>query len=306
MKKTLRIAVILAAFVAGPPVHAQQPSGVEVDPALAAADSLEKAGDHAAAMKVYEAIAGRHPNEARYWDALGLSAGQAREYAKGADAFAKAASISASSVSMYNAAAMHARLGHNNEAFQWIDKSVKAGFYLPELLNTDDDMASIRSDTRFPAALAAAREALIPCAKDPDARRFDFWVGEWKLTGANGRPAGTSSIQLVSGQCALLENFTNTNGTTGKSLNAYNPQTRNWQQFWVGQLGGVTEYRSSTWEGNSLVFLSHSMKPDGSPQLIRLAFTPLAPDKVRQFAQTSDDDGKTWQRSYDIIYDRKK
>jgi hypothetical protein len=145
----------------------------------------------------------------------------------------------------------------------------------------------------------------MPCAKDPEARRFDFWVGEWKLTAANGRPAGESSIQLASGQCAILENFTNVNGTTGKSLNTYNTQTKQWEEFWVGQDRSVTEYREGKWDGTSLVFLAHAMKPDGKPQLMRLTFTPLSPDKVRQFAQNSDDDGKTWQRAYDIIYDER-
>jgi hypothetical protein len=308
MRHSLRISVIAALLVVGGSSRsvAQQTSAGASDPVIAAADSLQKIGQHDAALRAYQAVASKHSQDAAYWNAVGASAGDAKQYAIGASAFEKSAAISPNPISMYNAAAMHARLGHADEAFDWLHKSIKAGFYLPNILTTDDDLASIRSDPRFPGILTEARDALTPCARDPEARRFDFWVGEWKLTGANGRPAGDSSIQLVSGQCALLENFTNVNGTTGKSLNSYNTQTKQWEEFWVGQNQAVTEYREGRWDGTSLVFLAHGMRADGKPQLMRLTFTPLSPDKVRQFAQNSDDDGKTWQRAYDIIYDRKK
>lgn len=266
MRSSFRNLALFATMACAiPSVSAAQQATGASDPAMAVADSLHKSGQHAAALRAYEAIATRHATEAAYWNAVGTTASDAREYAKGADAFEKAAALSRNSIAMYNAAAMHARLGHTDEAFAWLDKSIKAGFYLPNLLTTDDDLATIRSDPRFASTLAAARDALEPCAKDPEARRFDFWVGEWKLTAANGRPAGDSFVQLVSGQCALLENFTNVNGTTGKSLNTYNKGTKQWEEFWVGQNQSVTEYREGRWDGKSLVFIAHGSNPDGTP-----------------------------------------
>jgi len=306
MRWTSRITVIIAALFSAPHVARSQAAAVPADPAAAAADSLEKSGQHAAAVRAYEAITARHPDEARYWYALGVSASGAKQDAKAADAFEKAGNLNKNPFAYYNAAAIEARSGHADQAFAMIDRSVKAGLVRPDFLESDPDFASIRSDPRYPPALAAAREAILPCKRDPETRKFDFWVGEWKLTARNGQPAGESSIQLVSGQCAVLENFHNVNGAEGKSLSAYNALTKKWQQFWVAQLGGVTEYRDSKWDGNTLIFFSSTVKANGQPQLIRMSYTPLSPDQVRQLGETSDDDGKTWQRAYDIIYDRKK
>ena len=306
MRRKLRITIILATMFSVPHVARSQSNAAPPDPAAAAADSLEKSGQHAAAMRAYEAITARRPAEARYWYALGVSAGEAQEVAKAAEAFEKAASLNKSAFAYYNAAAMHARMGHSDQAFALIDQSIKAGLIRPDYLESDSDLASIRSDPRFGPALAAAKDAITPCKRDPETRKLDFWVGEWKLTARNGQPAGESSIQLVSGQCAVLENFHNVNGAEGKSLSAYNSLTKKWQQFWVAQLGGVTEYRDSKWDGNTLIFYSSTVKANGQPQLIRMSYTPLSPDQVRQFGEISDDDGKTWQRQYDIIYDRKK
>src|ERR1700741_5316479 len=57
------------------------------------------------------------------------------------------------------------------------------------------------------------------CVNDPERHRFDFWIGEWDVTTPDGKPAGSSVIESVSGGCALLENWTSRSGGRGKSLN---------------------------------------------------------------------------------------
>ena len=74
-------------------------------------------------------------------------------------------------------------------------------------------------------------QAPMPCARDPERRRFDFWTGEWDVKTKEGVLVGKSNVHVVSGGCGLLENWTSLRGQTGKSLNAYNPQTRQWQQY---------------------------------------------------------------------------
>src|ERR1041385_3383876 len=132
-----------------------------------------------------------------------------------------------------------------------------------------------------------------PCESDVNRRRFDFWIGEWNVETRAGQPAGKSSVQRVSGGCGLLENWTAPNGSTGKSLNTYNPELGQWQQFWVGQFGAVTEYRESEWHGDTLVFHATSHPNAGTEQLLRLSFTPLPGGSVRQFGEASKDHGKT-------------
>lgn len=163
-----------------------------------------------------------------------------------------------------------------------------------------------RSASAPAAKKAVARPAPTPCMADSNARRFDFWVGEWDVTPAGDTTVvGHSNVQIVSGGCALLENWTAGNGSQGKSLNSYNSGLAHWQQYWVGQNGGVTEYRDSRWDGKTLVFLAHSRNAKGGFEQ-RLSFTPLDSNTVRQLGEISTDGGRSWKVGYDFHYHRRK
>ena len=162
--------------------------------------------------------------------------------------------------------------------------------------------ATVSAQTQ-PSAGAAPGPAATPCANDPERHRFDFWIGEWDVTVKSGGRAGSSVIQSVSGGCALLENWTGMNGGHGKSLNAYNPKIRQWQQYWIGQDGAVSEFRTSKFDGKSLEFFA---RDDANPNaLTRLVFTPLDSATVRQLSEASTDGGKSWTTQYDFYYHRK-
>jgi len=49
----------------------------------------------------------------------------------------------------YNMACAHARLGHADQAFENLGKAIDAGFTNKQLMQQDEDLASIRSDARF-------------------------------------------------------------------------------------------------------------------------------------------------------------
>jgi hypothetical protein len=159
-----------------------------------------------------------------------------------------------------------------------------------------------------PAAQASApAKAPTPCVDAAERHRFDFWIGEWEVTTPAGGHAGTSSVQSVSGGCALLENWTSASGGHGKSLNAFNPAVGQWQQYWIGQDGNPTEYRESTWEGASIVLRAHAPASGTTPATEqRLTFSPLDSVTVRQHGETSTDGGATWTTTYDFYYHRTK
>ena len=93
-----------------------------------------------------------------------------------------------------------------------------------------------------------------PCS-DEVYQQFDFWLGDWKVTGPNGQVAGTNSITSEEGGCLLVERWSGASGSTGQSYNYYNPVTEKWRQVWVspGALidyeGGLTETGSMKLEG---------------------------------------------------------
>ena len=61
------------------------------------------------------------------------------------------------------------------------------------------------------------------CAEGGRYADFDFWVGEWDVFIPNGRQAGTNRIEKVEQGCLLVEHWTGAGGSTGTSVNFYDP-----------------------------------------------------------------------------------
>ena len=150
-----------------------------------------------------------------------------------------------------------------------------------------------------------------PCSL-PVFRQFDFWVGEWEAYGPKGNKGGDSKISIILDSCIILEEWTSANVQqglryAGKSFNTYNTATKQWQQTWVDNTGGTTEYlRGDGSDGKIIFYADKVVGPQGKVFMRRLTFTKLNNDKVRQFGERSDDGGITWTTEYDLEYRRKK
>jgi hypothetical protein len=150
-----------------------------------------------------------------------------------------------------------------------------------------------------------------PCSL-PVFRQFDFWVGEWEAYGPKGNKGGDSKISIILDSCIILEEWTSASVQqglryAGKSFNTYNTATKQWQQTWVDNAGGTTEYlRGEGSDGKIIFYADKVIGPQGKLFIRRLTFTKLSNDKVRQFGERSDDGGTTWTTEYDLEYRRKK
>lgn len=72
-----------------------------------------------------------------------------------------------------------------------------------------------------------------PCT-DSKYRAFDFWLGEWNVsTYADNKFAGENTVVAIEGGCAITETWNGSKGSTGFSLNFYNPVSQKWRQQWV-------------------------------------------------------------------------
>ena len=162
----------------------------------------------------------------------------------------------------------------------------------------------------FPLVLAGMAPVLAQqapsCAHIPEARQFDFWVGKWDVRTAAGDVAGTNTIELVLGGCALIENWTGAKGGTGKSLNFYDKIKGKWQQTWIDSQGNSVEFVDGEYKDSLLRFRAEKKQADGTVLWRRLSFFNLGPDRVRQFSEASTDGGKTWKTQYDLTYNRIK
>ncbi|HYL75466.1 MAG TPA: hypothetical protein VEU96_14735 [Bryobacteraceae bacterium] len=153
-------------------------------------------------------------------------------------------------------------------------------------------------------ALCLARAATAApdknCGSRPEYKQFQFWIGEWDVQ-VDGQVVAKSSIQSIAGGCIILENWMPYGGGAGKSWNFYNRATGKWEQVWVTSAGGVLKV-SGVWKDGAIREEGLAYPPGGKPAMHRHSFTPMPPDRVRQFCEESDDGGKTWHAVFDGLY----
>lgn len=140
----------------------------------------------------------------------------------------------------------------------------------------------------------------------PEARQFDFWLGEWKVTSPDGRPQGVSKVELVANGYGVLEHWRGevaAGNSHGSSLNAWNPQRKRWQQFWVGGDGSVLELSGGLDPSGQMVLEGEQTGTDRRT-MNRISWTPNTDGTVRQVWVQSSDGGKTWRPVFDGRYAR--
>lgn len=193
------------------------------------------------------------------------------------------------------------------KSLAFLDSAVANSYIDINELNTATDFDNIRKTEKFKLIYKKAELIAYPCMSDPHAREFDFWIGEWNVyqTGTNNY-AGHSLIQLISGGCALLENWDSQN-STGKSINFIDPVSNKWKQSWSGSYtGGNQEFVDGEYKDSAMRFTFETTDAQGKKLIGRFIFFNEGPDQVRQFNETSADSGKTWTTNYDFTYKRKK
>ncbi|MFA6984790.1 MAG: hypothetical protein WC213_01105 [Arenimonas sp.] len=139
-------------------------------------------------------------------------------------------------------------------------------------------------------------------------RQFDFWLGEWVVTGKAGKIAGHSRIEAILGACVIAEHWSSASGKgDGKSFNLYNRQSGQWEQFWVDGQGTRLLLSGGLVDGR-MVLSGRQLKPDAATGLVqqeRISWTPNGDGSVRQLWESSRDGGKTWAVVFDGMYRRR-
>lgn len=143
-----------------------------------------------------------------------------------------------------------------------------------------------------------------PCDA-PEFRQFEFWIGEWDVTGPAGGLIGSNIIKPIAGNCGLLENWTGNAGGAGNSVNTYHQADGKWHQAWVGTGGGLLELEGNFVDGK-MVLEGTRMGPNQQDVWHRITWTPLDGGRVRQFWESSSDKGATWTPMFDGLYTKKK
>lgn len=132
---------------------------------------------------------------------------------------------------------------------------------------------------------------------------FDFWLGDWQVKNTKGEIVGTNIIEKSQSGCVLTEHWTSAKGSTGTSINYFDPARKVWLQTWVDSRGGVINLEGAMEEGAMKLGGSYT-KADGKSTLLRGSWTPQPDGKVRQVFEESTDGGLTWTPWFDGTYER--
>ncbi len=149
--------------------------------------------------------------------------------------------------------------------------------------------------------------ALLPCFAHAACaglsyRQFDFWLGDWNVTGSDGKLVGRDHIEKAYGDCALQEHWTSVDGGTGGSFTMYDFTRKVWHQTWVDSTGTLLVLEGGL-SGGRMLMQGDSVLPGGQHAANRMSWTPMGM-KLRQLWEVSEDGGKTWKVVFDVTYSK--
>jgi hypothetical protein len=162
------------------------------------------------------------------------------------------------------------------------------------------------------AALApplGAQQAAPPPCSAAVRGALDFWLGDWVVT-VQGQRAGTDRVERVSKGAAVIERWTDADGSEGTSLFSFDPYACTWHQLWITDapqmLGGLKHKDLvALTPGGGVRFQGGYPGRIAVTVLDRTTLTPQPGGTVRQTIEVSADGGVTWRTGFDAIYARR-
>lgn len=139
-----------------------------------------------------------------------------------------------------------------------------------------------------------------PCTR-PEASQFDFWVGTWDATWADGGK-GTNTITKILGGCVIQEQFDG-GALHGLSVSTFDVRAGRWKQTWVDNQGGYLDFVGGFNDGK--MTLTRQMERDGQTIHQRMVWFNIQPDQFDWHWEHSTDGGATWDVLWAIKYRRK-
>ena len=304
-------ALVVALIVGSLSAHVVPAQGSASSAVTASADSAFQANDWITAAKRYEAITARDSTSGYAWFRLGASRHAAADYRGAVTALDHAARLGFQPLNVrFRLARAYARLGERDRALALLDTVARRGL-APQQIQNEHDLDAIRVDARFAAIVATAEATRYPCRAMPEAKQFDFWIGQWDVTPwalaapLPSQQIGGNDVHPILEHCVVLENWRAANGGEGKSFNYFDTNLHRWRQVWMADSGGALDYTGEYRDG-AMRFTGWTLDAKGNRVDQKLTFFNVAPDTVRQLFEASADGGKTWTATFDGRYVRRK
>jgi len=147
----------------------------------------------------------------------------------------------------------------------------------------------------------ATSSAAAACARSPERRHFDFWIGDWDAFDVGGpkTPSARVRVMPILGGCALHERYDGADGHAGESFTVYDSGRKVWHQTWVTNRGGLLTIEGR-FDRNAATLEGPRWAADGRKEIVRGTWKPEGRG-VRETAWTSDD-GANWKPLFDILF----
>ena len=301
--------VALAAALAFAPARAaraqtQTPPPAQAAPVSAEADQLLAAMDWSRAADAYQQVVQQEPANGRAWFRLGVARAHTGDDKRAVEAFERAGKLGLdqSPKVAWEAALAYARLKKEEQTIDWLSRVVDGGLR-PAVLARTSAFDFMRDDPSFQALTARATANDTRTCGTPAYGGLDFWIGEWVVYDADRVRVGTDAVEKSADGCSLSETWSGTLGDTGHSLNFFDARANRWNQVWIGDTGGIVRQSGPVVDG-SVQFTGQSRRPDGTLVTNRLTLAPLEGGRLRQLAETSTDNGRTWVTQFDFTFVR--
>jgi len=280
---------------------------------LQEADSFFLNKNWAAAKEKYTSHLGDDSSNSQVWNRLGYCNQNMGLYSEAIRDYNKSLSNNPSpqikNIVFYRLASVYSLMNKTEDATDWLVKSTMGGYNSLNDLDSLETFKNLRASSNFREIRQKIYEIIYPCSRNPRNRDFDFWIGDWNCyrTGTNVL-SGYSHVEVMSGGCAILENYTSTQAYTGKSFNYYDTATGKWEQLWIGSggPGDRQRYLNGEFKNGAMHFTYETTSPQGEKQKGTFIFYSIDKDTVRQYQDITDDNGKTISVTYDLTYRRKK
>jgi tetratricopeptide (TPR) repeat protein len=247
---------------------------------LETADSFYMNKNWVTAKNIYQKYLGDTSKNSMIWNRLGFCNQKLGLYSEAMGDYNKSLANNPNLLvkrsAMSRLAIVYSHMNQPGESIDWLLKATTAGYNALHDLDSLEDFKNLRSASNFKEIRLKVYEMVYPCSKEPRNHDFDFWIGDWNCyrTGTQIL-SGTSHVEAMAGECAILENYSATQAYSGKSFNFYDPITGKWANA------------------------------NGSKTKGTFIFYNISRDSVRQYQDVTYDNGKIISVTYDLTYLRK-
>ena len=266
-------------------------------------DEYYQAEDWPKVESAYGAMTEEQPSNGRAWYRLAVAQRYLEKYQQALSSLDQAEKVGVPiSFVGYERAKTYAASGHKAKAIEWLTASANGGLNSLSLLDAEA-LNGIRNEPEFEAIQKTVARNAAPCAVDDHHDAFDFWLGEWEVVDANGNFQGKNKITKAEQGCLVLEHWTSASGSTGQSMNYYDPHTEAWYQRWVSS-GALINLKGNFSDGAMRLVGDIYYHGNGNYADFRGTWTPMEDGRVRQFFEQSTDNGTSWQPWFEGFYSK--